>query len=246
MVLSTLSRVFLKSAPAPLPFSYDIKRSLRRRSMSLEVSQAQVTLRAPQFVAQAELDAFVRSKSSWVQQKLAEQAQQLQSLPVRRYEEGASVPYLGGELRLIVRRHTRAQILRQGQSLLVLLGSRSRQEESEQVRRLVAGWYQEEALNLLAAKTHEAARRLGVGLREVTVKATRSKWGHCTTQGAIQYNWQILLAPEPIVDYLVAHEVSHLVHHNHSPAFWAVVASLCPDYRQRRAWLKANGMQLIL
>lgn len=246
MVLSTLGRVFLKSAPAPLPFSYEIKRSLRRRSMSLEVSQARVTLRAPQFVAQAELDAFVRSKSAWVQQKLAEQAQQLQCLPVRRYEDGGSLPYLGGDLRLVVRRHTRAQVLCQGQSLLVLLGSRSRQEESEQVRRLVSAWYQQAALSLLAAKTAAAAGRLGVRFRQVTIKATRSKWGHCTSQGDIQYNWQILLAPEPIVDYLVAHEVSHLVHHNHSPAFWAVVASLCPDYRQRRAWLKANGMYLTL
>lgn len=246
MVLSTLSRVFLKSAPAPLPFNYEIKRSLRRRSMSLEVSCARVVVRVPQFVAVSELDAFVRSKSDWVQQKLAEQAQQLQSMPERRYEDGASVPFLGGELRLVVRRHTRAQVLRQGQSLLVLLGSRSRQEESEQIRRLVSAWYQQEALALLTEKTDQAARRLGMRYREVTVKATRSKWGHCTVQGAIQYNWQILLAPEPIVDYLVAHEVSHLVHHNHSPAFWAVVASLCPDYRPRRAWLKAKGMQLIL
>lgn len=246
MVLSTLSRVFLKSAPAPLPFSYEIKRSLRRRSMSIEVSRAQVVVRAPQFVTLAELDTFVRSKSGWVQQKLAEQAQQLQDLSERRYEDGASLPFLGSELRLIVRPHTRAQVIRQGQSLLVLLGTRSRLDEAEQVRRLVAGWYQQEALALLADKTQQAARRLGRGYGAVTVRATRSKWGHCTAKGDIQYNWQILLAPEPIVDYLVAHEVSHLVHHNHSPAFWAVVANLCPDYRQRRAWLKANGMFLTL
>jgi predicted metal-dependent hydrolase len=246
MVLSTLSRVFLKSAPAPLPFSYEIKRSLRRRSMSIEVSCAQVVVRAPQFVAVTELDAFIRSKAAWVQQKLAEQAQQLQQLPVRRYEDGGSLPFLGDEVRLVVRRHTRSQVIRQGQSLLVLLGSRSRLDEAEQVRRLVAGWYQQQAMTLLVEKTRAAAGRLGMRYGEISLRATRSKWGHCTTKGDIQYNWQILLAPEPIVDYLVAHEVSHLVHHNHSPAFWAVVASLCPDYRQRRAWLKANGMFLTL
>jgi predicted metal-dependent hydrolase len=246
MVLSTLSRVFLKSAPAPLPFSYEIKRSLRRRSMSIEVSRARVLVRSPQFVALAELEAFVRSKSAWVQQKLAEQVQQLQDFPERRYEDGASLPFLGSELRLIVRRHTRAQVMREGQALLVFLSARSRLDEAEQVRRLVVGWYQEQALALLGGKTERAAARLGKRCSGVTVRATKSKWGHCTTKGAIQYNWQILLAPEPIVDYLVAHEVSHLVHHNHSPAFWAVVASLCPDYRQRRAWLKAKGMHLIL
>ena len=214
--------------------------------MSIEVANAKVLVRIPQFVASAEADRFVRSKSEWIQQKLAQQAHQISQIPERSYSDGSLFPYMGMQLTLMVRPHSKAEVYRHGDLLLVFTSSRSRLPPEEQVCRLVSGWYQQQALEVLAHKTDQAARRLGARYTEVSIKATRSKWGHCTTKGAIQYNWQILLAPEPIVDYLVAHEVSHLRHHNHSPAFWAVVAGLCPDYKQRRAWLKSKGALLVL
>lgn len=237
---------FLKNSVPAVPFAFELVRSSRRRSISIEIAKAQVVVRAPHFVAKADIERFVHEKSLWVQQKLVQQEQQLSALPVYSFTNGSSLPYLGGQLTLVVHKQPRADVVRYGAQLLVILGSRSRLPEEQQARRLVCQWYQEQALTLLQVKTDAAVALLaGVKHAGITLKATRSKWGHCTAQGAIQYNWQILLAPEPIVDYLVAHEVSHLIHHNHSPAFWAVVASLCPDYKKRRAWLKANGMQLM-
>lgn len=236
---------FLKKPPAPVPFAFELVRSARRRSISIEIAKAQVVVRAPYFVAKTDIEKFVREKSLWVQQKLAQQEQQLSDLPTYSFANGSSLPYLGGELSLVVHKQREADVVRYGAQLLVILTSRSRLADEQQTKRLVCQWYQEQALALLQAKTDAAVARLGARHAGVNIKATRSKWGHCTAQGAIQYNWQILLAPEPIVDYLVAHEVSHLLHHNHSPAFWAVVASLCPDYKNRRAWLKAHGMQLM-
>ena len=241
---------FLKNLAAPLPFEFTLVRSARRRSLSIEIAQAQVVVRAPYFVAKADIEKFVREKSLWVQQKLAQQEQQISDLPSYTFANGTSVPYLGNPLELVVHKQPKADVVRYGAKLLVILTSRSRLPDEQQTRRLVSQWYQDQALKLLQEKTDAAVARLnttnaGTKHAGITLKATRSKWGHCTVQGAIQYNWQILLAPEPIVDYLVAHEVSHLLHHNHSPAFWAVVARLCPDYKNRRAWLKANGMQLM-
>ncbi len=241
---------FLKNLAAPLPFEFTLVRSARRRSLSIEIAQAQVVVRAPYFVAKADIEKFVREKSLWVQQKLAQQEQQISDLPSYTFAKGTSVPYLGNPLELVVHKQPKADVVRYGAKLLVILTSRSRLPDEQQTRRLVSQWYQDQALKLLQEKTDAAVARLnttnaGTKHAGITLKATRSKWGHCTVQGAIQYNWQILLAPEPIVDYLVAHEVSHLLHHNHSPAFWAVVARLCPDYKNRRAWLKANGMQLM-
>lgn len=240
----------LKNLAAPIPFEFQLVRSARRRSLSIEIAQAQVVVRAPYFVAKADIEKFVREKSLWVQQKLAQQAQQISDLPSYTFANGTSVPYLGSPLELVVHKQPKADVVRYGAKLLVILTSRSRLPDEQQTKRLVSQWYQDQALKLLQEKTDAAVARLstknaGTKHAGVTLKATRSKWGHCTAQGAIQYNWQILLAPEPIVDYLVAHEVSHLLLHNHSPAFWAVVARLCPDYKKRRAWLKANGLQLM-
>jgi hypothetical protein len=210
------------------------------------VSRAKVVVRSPLFVTTAQLEKFIQEKSGWVQQKLIQQQGQIDEVPQRTYTSGSQIPLLGKPLTLTVNRQTQADIFRYGDELRVYLASRSRLADEDQARKLVSQWYQRQALTLLTTKTDLAAQAIGAKHIGVTIKATRSKWGHCTIRGAIQYNWQILLAPEPIVDYLVAHEVSHLRHHNHSSDFWHVVASICPDYKARRAWLKAHGMQLIL
>jgi predicted metal-dependent hydrolase len=149
-------------------------------------------------------------------------------------------------LMLVVGRGPRAAIARIGQQLHILLAASSRLADEEQIRRLLSRWYQQQALSILTYKTEQLAQKVGLDYSQVTVKATRSKWGHCTSRGAIQYNWQILLAPEAIVDYLVAHEVSHLRHQNHSADFWALVADICPTFKADRAWLKAEGAGLFL
>ena len=235
---------FLKNQ-AIVPFEFELVRSARRRSISIEIAKARVVVRAPYFVAKADIEKFVREKSAWVQQKLVQQELQLSAMPNYTFADGSRLPFLGGELVLVVRKQPRADVVRYGGQLLVILPSRGRLPDEQQTKHLVCEWYQQQALALLRAKTDAAVAQLGVKHAGVTIKATRSKWGHCTAQGAIQYNWQILLAPESVVDYLVAHEVSHLLHHNHSSAFWAVVASLCPDYKSRRAWLRAHGIQLM-
>lgn len=237
----------LLQSPAPaLPFHYSLVRSARRRSLGIEVSNAKVVVRVPYFVAFSEAEQFVRAKSVWIQQKLEEQAQLISTVPERVYTDASQLPFLGRHLTLAINQQSKTNVIQYGDQLIVGISSRGRLTEEEKARRLVVEWYQRKALHLLTLKTDALVRRLGLTHTGVTVKATRSKWGHCTIQGAIQYNWQILLAPEPIVDYLVAHEVSHLRHHNHSAEFWQLVASVCPDYKSCRAWLKANGAQLIL
>jgi predicted metal-dependent hydrolase len=227
-----------------LPFAFALRRSARR-SLSIEVVNAQVRVRAPLFLAEADIERFVRAKSLWVQRTLVQQTQRLSALPLYSFADGSHITFLGEPLRLVVQQGLKADIVRKGAELWVHLGGRSKLSAALQTRNLVAEWFQRQAMVLLMSKTRDACSYLGVAHSGLSLKATRSKWGHCTPQGAIQYNWQIMLAPEAIVDYLVAHEVCHLVHLNHSPAFWALVQSLCPDYQQRRAWLKANGMQLM-
>jgi len=225
---------------------YTIKRSTRRRSIGLEVCDAQVILRAPQAVPEAELHRLVLRKQHWIRDKVAHQSALLANLPEYDFDTGCRLPWLGGELELVLARADRSRAWREQSRLQVRCSRRSRRPLLEQSRALVRDWYKEQALTLLSDKTREQAARLGLVCRQVAVRATRTKWGHCTNRGVIQYNWQILLAPEPVVDYLVAHEVSHLRHPNHSPAFWAQVERLCPDYRRQRDWLKARGRVLVL
>ena len=81
---------------------------------------------------------------------------------------------------------------------------------------------------------------VGLLISLVSFRKTKTKWGHCSTRGIIQFNWLIMMAPNEVIDYLVAHEVSHLVHMNHSTDYWRVVSSLCPNYKIHRDWLREN------
>ncbi len=236
----------LLTSLATLPFDYSVVRSPKRRSIGIEVANAKVVVRIPYFVATSEAEQFVRAKSAWIQQKIKQQAQRVEQIPERDYLHNSQLPFLGGQMTLAIVSQTKANVIHYGDQLMVYLSSRSKLAPHQQARRLVMDWYQRKALHLLTIKTDVMVRKINATHTGVTVKATRSKWGHCTIGGAIQYNWQIVLAPEPVVDYLVAHEVSHLRHHNHGAEFWQLVANLCPDYKKCRAWLKANGTQLIL
>lgn len=240
----------LKKTPvvdSGLGFDYSITRSARRRTVSIEVRAARVVVRAPLNTAKSFLMAFLHQKAGWVRAKISEQQVLIAAQPaVPVYTQHSTIRFMDDTLALVIGHGARAAIARVGQELHVILSSRVRMPEQEQIRALLARWYQQQALQILTRKTAELCARADLVCSAVTVRATRSKWGHCTSKGAIQYNWQILLAPEAIVDYLVAHEVSHLRHQNHSADFWALVTSLCPSCKTDRAWLKARGAQLCL
>lgn len=233
-------------ADRPFPFEFSIVRSARRRTSSIEIRNAEVILRAPPGISEKQLLIFVAKKQRWILEKIAEQTRRINTVPVRHYQQGGCFPYLDGVLTLQIEQAAVAGVLRQDNLLRVQLSRRSRLTDEEQTRRLVAGWYQQQALTLLTERTHALTARMGLVARNVSVKVTRSRWGQCTTRGDIQYNWYIVLAPDAIVDYLVAHEVCHLRHHNHSAAFWSLVEQVCPEWQQSRQWLRNQGAHLVL
>lgn len=239
-----MSAVALKAVP--LTFDYRVVRSSRRRRISIEVRDARVVVRAPIGVPENTLHQLVRDKRRWVDSKLAAQQAVIAQIPEYTYLAGSRLPWLGRDLTLVLGRGSTASVTRRDDQLHIILSNRSRSSPVEQTRRLVSQWYKDAGLAVLERKTRALADTMGLKCNQVTVRVTRSKWGHCTSRGAIQYNWQILLAPEPVVDYLVAHEVSHLRHQNHSAAFWQLVGSVCPGYAVQRAWLKTNGRCLVL
>ena len=100
------------------------------------------------------------------------------------------------------------------------------------------------ARDRLAQRVARHSAALGRPAGKLTLRDTRSRWGSCTASGDLMFNWRLILAPPPILDYVAAHEVAHLAQMNHSPAFWAEVARLFPAHREARRWLKAEGAAL--
>lgn len=111
-------------------------------------------------------------------------------------------------------------------------------------RECLEKWYRKEALFVISEKAEEFAKLLSVHFKDIRIKDQKSRWGSCSSKGNLNFNWRIIMAPEPVCDYVVIHELCHLVFMDHSVNFWNLVESICPDYRQYKKWLKENGKQL--
>ena len=105
-------------------------------------------------------------------------------------------------------------------------------------------WYQTRALEKLKEKTKRYAAILGVNPQSVDVKEYKARWGSCSSSGDVSYNWRIIIAPHHIVDYIVVHELCHLLEHNHGAKYWKHVQTVIPNYKECRHWLKTHGMNL--
>jgi len=112
------------------------------------------------------------------------------------------------------------------------------------VRAALEAWYRRQAQAIVAERLALWNQQYGFIYHRVTIKEQKTRWGSCSRQGNLNFNWRLLLAPLDILDYVLIHELSHLKEQNHAPRFWAVVAVACPEYRARRHWLRQHGHEL--
>ncbi|WP_237213871.1 M48 family metallopeptidase [Falsiroseomonas oryziterrae] len=220
------------AAPARIPVRW--RHACRAQRVSLRICPRQgavvVTL-PPQGSRRAGL-ALVREHLDWVMQHLAALS------PAVEFEPGAKL-LLGGQSHLI--RHEprlRGTVRIEGRRIVVP-GAR------ERLAGQVGSFLKAEAKRRIAALAVPHAAALGVRPRAIRVKDTRSRWGSCAPDGTLAFSWRLVMAPEWVTDYVVAHEVAHLRELNHSPRFWDLVAALSPHRDAAVAWLRANGPALL-
>ena len=212
------------------PVEVTLKRSSRARRFTLRVSRSsgQVTLSVPDFAREDDALRFLDTRADWVRRHLAA------SPEPERPRIGGVIP-IEGEARPIVAGQGRAARLVDGRVEL---------PEGQEGPRLAA-LLKQMARDRLAARSAHHADRLGRSYGRLSLRDTRSRWGSCSSKGDLMFSWRLIMAPPAVLDYVAAHEVAHLVEMNHSPAFWAVCAKLCPGYEHHRAWLRSQGASLL-
>jgi predicted metal-dependent hydrolase len=236
-------RVSRLATEARLGFDLTLKRSPRRRTLEIIIRRGEVLLMLPRFVSDRDGMKFVERKRDWVLQMLEKQRERVDEVVDKQYVEGELFHFLGKAYPLAIYRAEKSQVQLVNDTFRVGVSAR-KGPLADAVQKAIWQWYKDQAMRILLAKTDAQIARLERNHAGVRLRRTKTKWGHCTASGTIQYNWQIMAAPEPVIDYLVAHEVSHLVHPNHSAHFWAQVERLCPDYKIHRQWLKSRGHTL--
>jgi predicted metal-dependent hydrolase len=213
---------------------YTVRRSERARRVRVTVDPARgVEVVLPRRAAEREAAAAIRELRPWIERRMAELARANALVAAR----GESVPYLGTMLRLISE-PGRTRVHRRGDDLLVPDGA----EQIEAVER----WYRRSARTEIGPRLDRACASTDRSYSRLTIRGQRTRWASCSRSGAMSFNWRLLLAPEPVLDYVVWHEVCHLTVMDHSPRFWAMVARHCPGYREQMRWLRRHGATLVL
>lgn len=218
---------------------YSIKVSARRRTIALRIDDSGLTVSIPSRMPRRDIPEMLLRHSRWIEKKL----QQLIARPPEiRWEDCARLLYLGREITLEVQTGgARSAVILQGEVLTATLPDLT---DTVAVRRKVLGWYRHMAQEDFARRIAILAARLGVKTPPLRLSNAATRWGSCSARGGIRLNWRLIQAPPHIINYVVAHELAHLKEMNHSPKFWAVVETLCPDYLNMRKQLKTLSPQL--
>jgi predicted metal-dependent hydrolase len=222
---------------------YTIRRSDRARRLRIVVAPDGVEVVLPRRMAVRDAEAFVAEKRPWIERTLRQYRAAEQALPPVRLEDGGEVPYLGLSLSLRVKVEpwrTRPGVSRRGGTLHVGVAAPG----EEAVRDALARWYRRRARVEVAERLDWATMRAGSQYTKLQIRDPSSRWASCSSSGAMSFSWRLLLAPEPVLGYVVEHEVAHLDVMDHSKRFWNLLASRCPDYREHERWLRRYGPAL--
>lgn len=208
-----------------------------RKTVAIYIRDSGVEVRAPLKMPRRDIDRFVVSKEKWITEKLAmsneRQAQRERFI----LTYGDRVPYRGGQYPIAAREGRRVGFDGERFSMPPGLPPEEIKAACVQIYRLLAK-------RDLTEKVQAFARRMGVTPGNVKINGAKTRWGSCSAQKSLNFSWRLIMADDGVTDYVVVHELAHITEMNHSARFWAVVEGVLPDYRERKARLKALQQRL--
>jgi predicted metal-dependent hydrolase len=220
---------------------FTLQRS-KRRTIGFLIDEDGLRVTAPRWVSVTEIEAAIRDKQRWILAKLTERnernARRLQ--PALQWRDGASLPYCGNPLTLRVMTAQQSGI-RFDEARAELIVGLPADATEQQIKDRVQGWLQLEAKRLFAERLPIYADKLGVVYRSFALSSATTQWGSCSADGRLRLNWRLIHFSLPLIDYVIAHELSHLREMNHSPRFWATVQSIFPEFESAKKALREQA-----
>jgi len=226
----------------PNGINYCIEYSTKRRSIAIQIHHQAVIVRAPSEISQSVIHDFVLSKQTWIKRKLTSSTP---DITFNDYQLNGSVWYMGKQYQIKCEpKQKKIGVL--NDSTIIL---KSQPHDTQQIQKQYLKWLQHQAKRMMPDLVNHCLLRIpnhtAFQVTAITCKRTKSKWGHCTHDQRLQFNWIILMAPAYILEYLICHEIAHLAEKNHSKQFWNLVSKLCDHTEQAEQWLKKNGEVLM-
>jgi hypothetical protein len=216
-----------------VPVRVSINRRAKRLILKVDNLKGEILLTCPSKRTVREGLQFAASRQHWLAQQLAEGPQ------LTAFADGSELPLRGLVYTIRHFPEKRHRVIEQAELQELWVGG-----APEHLKRRVEDWLKREARNTFMQLADAFTSKLGVSRRRLTVRDTKSRWGSCSSDGAIMLSWRLIMAPEYVYRYVVAHEVAHLRHMDHSPAFWRTVEELVDERHQAKDWLAQHGAEL--
>ena len=223
-------------------FSVEVRKTDRKKSASIHLDGNLVRVTVPKSLSDNRIRDLIQKRTLWIKTKLNQQSQRLVPKP-KEYVSGETILYLGRNYRLKVLRENKVSIkMKNGYLVATVLQNDT--DPQKTIKSLLEDWYQKHAEMRLKEKTKRFSKLIGVVPKSIAVKNYKSRWGSCSSKAELTYNWRIILAPHHIVDYVVVHELCHLLEYNHSSKYWKHVERHIPNYKEKREWLRKCNASL--
>lgn len=222
--------------------TYTLKRSSRAKHIRLEINvKTGLAVVVPRGCNLNQLPDLLKRKTKWILSKLAKYRRIGLISADKQLKIGDTIPYLGRDLRIVMLPgSTNADDVKIEQGKLMV----SLSSATNTLNLALECWYRQQAEKVISQRVQELGARLGLSYGRLCIRSAKTRWGSCSQKGNLNFSWRLIMTPQPVVDYVIIHELAHLRQMNHSKRFWQVVAEYCPQWQQHRRWLKDHEVEL--
>jgi len=217
--------------------NYSIKIS-KRKSISIQIEKnGDVIVKAPKRVSKKFINDFIISKKDWVEKNVKKVLESRKNVK-KEFKDGEIFMYLGSkiELKLIDKKFKFVKF----DEINFFISK----ENSKNAKTLLYRFYRKKAKEVITDRVNFYVDKHNFKINNLKISSAKTRWGSCSFKNNININWKLIFADTSIMDYVIIHELSHTIEHNHSKNFWNFVEKIIPDYKEKRLWLKKNGGSL--
>lgn len=212
----------------------------QRKTLSLEINDAaELILRAPRRATEKSIQQFIDSKQDWITKNLPRAKAHIASIPKREFKNGELLPYLGANYSLEIILNASSPLMFHSKFYLA-------KEYLDKAKPTFERWYRHQAYAVINQRMHHFSQQMQLQFVSLKLNAAKTRWGSCSSDGRLNFNWRLVMAPMAVLDYVIVHELSHLKYMNHSTRFWHFVEKFYPNYAEQIGWLKQHGHTLVL
>ncbi len=229
---------------------FAVRKTKRKKTVAIQVQpNSTVIVLTPQLIEAEKIKRIVLKRAKWIIGKQEKLRKLKNSIPQKDFVSGETFPFLGRQYRLKVIRsasgHEKYCEIHNRRIHVYISSNLKDKAASKIVRNKLIEWYTEQAKEKISERIQKYSKSIGQYPKKIIIKNQEKRWGSCSHSGTLRLNWKTVMMPISVFDYIIVHELCHLIYPNHSKNFWHAVESIIPNYKKHRTWLKESSIYIL-